>query len=102
MALCCRSRHVAVVSYAAADGSSRGAVQQMSASAALGPAAAVSGSSVVVLTEDQQQLCVLASPGGCRQTVQQLVFVWTLLDCAEGVQQHASLQQVKCLSTSWC
>jgi hypothetical protein len=71
--LCCRSQNVAVVSYSAADGSSRGGVQQMSASAVLGPAAAVSGSSVAVLTEDQQQLCVLASPGRCRQTYQQLV-----------------------------
>jgi hypothetical protein len=88
LVLCCRSRDVAVVSYSAADGSSRGGLQQMSASAALGPAAAVSGSSVAVLTEDQQQLCVLASPGRCRQSYQ-ICRVCTLLNSHEGVLQRA-------------
>lgn len=58
-----RSRNLAVVTYAAADGSSSGEVQQISAAAGLGPTAAISGSSVAVLSEDRQQLCVLPSPG---------------------------------------
>lgn len=59
----CRSQKLSVVSFAAADGSSRGHLQQLSAAAALGSTAAVSGSSVAILSKDGQQLCVLASAG---------------------------------------
>lgn len=51
------------MTYAAADGSSSGEVQQISAAAELGSTAAISGSSVAVLSEDGQQLCVLPSQG---------------------------------------
>lgn len=56
----CRSRQLVIARYAAADGSSRGEVVQLTAAAALAATSAVSGHAVALLSADGQQVCAWA------------------------------------------